>query len=65
MSAIAATSQKENSEKPHLGIVIVGHVDAGKSTTTGQKKPTMKRLMEKIVIPKLSNSLIIHQKSIK
>ena len=25
----------EASEKPHLGIVIVGHVDAGKSTTTG------------------------------
>jgi len=23
------------SEKKHLGIVIVGHVDAGKSTTTG------------------------------
>jgi len=21
--------------KPHVGIVIVGHVDAGKSTTTG------------------------------
>ncbi|MBL93835.1 MAG: elongation factor 1-alpha [Magnetovibrio sp.] len=25
----------ENAQKPHLGIVIVGHVDAGKSTTTG------------------------------
>jgi len=25
----------ENTNKPHLGIVIVGHVDAGKSTTTG------------------------------
>merc|ERR1711871_1687985 len=35
MSAIAATSGVENSQKPHLGIVIVGHVDAGKSTTTG------------------------------
>ena len=35
MSAIAATSGSENSQKPHLGIVIVGHVDAGKSTTTG------------------------------
>jgi len=26
---------KENKEKPHLGVVITGHVDAGKSTTTG------------------------------
>merc|ERR1712130_923058 len=25
-----------NSGKTHLGIVIVGHVDAGKSTTTGR-----------------------------
>jgi len=25
----------ENSEKPHLSIVICGHVDSGKSTTTG------------------------------
>ena len=25
----------DNKEKPHLGVVIVGHVDAGKSTTTG------------------------------
>jgi elongation factor 1-alpha len=29
-----ATSE-ESKQKPHLGIVIVGHVDAGKSTTTG------------------------------
>jgi len=26
---------KANKSKPHLGVVIVGHVDAGKSTTTG------------------------------
>ena len=25
-----------NSEKPHLSIVICGHVDSGKSTTTGR-----------------------------
>jgi len=36
MSALAL--EKSNNEvkaRPHLGIVIVGHVDAGKSTTTG------------------------------
>jgi len=25
----------DNANKPHLGVVVVGHVDAGKSTTTG------------------------------
>ena len=24
-----------NKEKPHLNIVVIGHVDSGKSTTTG------------------------------
>ena len=24
-----------NKEKPHLSIVVIGHVDSGKSTTTG------------------------------
>ena len=28
-------SEENNINKTHLGIVIVGHVDAGKSTTTG------------------------------
>mmetsp|Transcript_18234 Transcript_18234/g.25339 ORF Transcript_18234/g.25339 Transcript_18234/m.25339 type:complete len:514 (+) Transcript_18234:224-1765(+) len=27
--------RKDVADKPHLGVVIVGHVDAGKSTTTG------------------------------
>eukprot|EP00954_Amorphochlora_amoebiformis_P009397 731540-Amorphochlora_amoeboformis.AAC.1 len=27
--------RKDVKDKPHLGVVIVGHVDAGKSTTTG------------------------------
>eukprot|EP00913_Durusdinium_trenchii_P006505 g6113.t1 len=29
-------SRSSNSEKPHLSIVICGHVDSGKSTTTGR-----------------------------
>ena len=29
------STEAENINKPHLGIVIVGHVDSGKSTTTG------------------------------
>ena len=34
MSLFQAESEGEGTKK-HLGIVIVGHVDAGKSTTTG------------------------------
>ena len=26
---------KRNQTKPHLNIVVIGHVDSGKSTTTG------------------------------
>lgn len=33
--ASLATEQVASAEKKHLGLVIVGHVDAGKSTTTG------------------------------
>ena len=29
-------TEEENAHKKHLGIVIVGHVDSGKSTTTGR-----------------------------
>merc|ERR1711998_393652 len=29
------TLNADKTDKPHLGVVIVGHVDAGKSTTTG------------------------------
>lgn len=47
-----ATEEKAN--KPHLGVVVVGHVDAGKSTTTGHllfklgglTKRTLQRLKE-------------------
>ena len=35
MTEFAKTELSEDVKKPHLGIVIVGHVDAGKSTTTG------------------------------
>jgi elongation factor 1-alpha len=35
MSLFQAESEGEGTKKEHLGIVIVGHVDAGKSTTTG------------------------------
>jgi len=46
-----------NKGKPHLGIVIVGHVDAGKSTTTGHllfklgglKQRTLDKLKEEAV----------------
>jgi elongation factor 1-alpha len=34
MAALVADTNTEKSRQ-HLGIVIVGHVDAGKSTTTG------------------------------
>ena len=45
---------QENEKKPHLGVVVVGHVDAGKSTTTGHllfklgglTKRTLERLKE-------------------
>ena len=30
-----AMPPKRNKEKPHLNIVVIGHVDSGKSTTTG------------------------------
>ena len=30
------TSMEQNTEKDHLGVVICGHVDSGKSTTTGR-----------------------------
>eukprot|EP00116_Pleurobrachia_bachei_P007325 sb/3467587/ len=30
-----AMPPKRNKEKPHLSIVVIGHVDSGKSTTTG------------------------------
>ena len=35
MSLFQAETEGEGTRKEHLGIVIVGHVDAGKSTTTG------------------------------
>jgi Elongation factor Tu GTP binding domain len=30
-------SSKEEDKKPHINIVVIGHVDSGKSTTTGRK----------------------------
>jgi translation elongation factor EF-Tu-like GTPase len=27
-------------EKNHINIVVIGHVDSGKSTTTGRKHPS-------------------------
>merc|ERR1739844_689535 len=35
MGKMAAEEGDDKSAKKHLGIVVVGHVDAGKSTTTG------------------------------
>lgn len=35
MKADPKNLRKDVKDKPHLGVVIVGHVDAGKSTTTG------------------------------
>ena len=26
-------------EKTHINVVVIGHVDSGKSTTTGRKQP--------------------------
>ena len=33
---LSSLTMPANSEKPHLSIVICGHVDSGKSTTTGR-----------------------------
>lgn len=35
LKADPANLRKDVADKPHLGVVITGHVDAGKSTTTG------------------------------
>ena len=35
MTSISSEVSSMVENKPHVGIVIVGHVDAGKSTTTG------------------------------
>jgi len=43
----------DNKDKPHVGVVIVGHVDAGKSTTTGHllfKLGTMDQRMRDALI---------------
>ena len=29
--------------KLHINVVVIGHVDSGKSTTTGRKPPSMPR----------------------
>ena len=33
--AISGIRSKMGKEKPHINIVVIGHVDSGKSTTTG------------------------------
>jgi hypothetical protein len=35
---------KEEDKKPHINIVVIGHVDSGKSTTTGRKHSRSSRL---------------------
>jgi len=40
LSHITFTSNPSRSkEKTHINVVVIGHVDSGKSTTTGRKSP--------------------------
>lgn len=33
----ARADDKDSKEKMHINVVVIGHVDSGKSTTTGRK----------------------------
>ena len=38
-------------EKTHINVVVIGHVDSGKSTTTGKRSPqTSLRKIHKLIL---------------